>query len=68
MLLRNDLPADAMAGALEFEQRVLDEDLVVQTRLGVTLPLDLTVEVHTKADRVTIELRRALAAFLKRAA
>ena len=68
VLLRNDLPADAMAGALEFEQRVLDEDLVVQTRLGVTLPLDLTVEVHTKADRVTIELRRALAAFLKRAA
>ena len=69
VLYRNDLPAEAMAGALEFEQRVLDEDLALQSRMGgVTLPLDLTVEVHTKADRVTIEMRRSLAAFLRRAA
>ena len=64
VLFRNDVAADAMPSALEFEQRVLDEDLAVQTSLGVTLPLDLTVEVHTKADRLTIELRRSLARFL----
>jgi vanillate O-demethylase monooxygenase subunit len=63
-LLRNDLPAEAMAHALEFEQRVLDEDLVVQRAMRVTLPLDLTAEVHTKADRLTIELRRSLARFI----
>ena len=67
VLMRNDLPAEAMAHALEFEQRVLDEDLALQTRMSVTLPLDLTVEVHTTADRLTIELRRCLAAFVKRA-
>jgi len=64
VLFRNDLPAEAMAHAMEFEQRVLDEDLAIQGRIAATLPLDLTVEVHTKADRVTIELRRSLARFL----
>jgi vanillate O-demethylase monooxygenase subunit len=63
-LLRNDLPPAAMGHALEFEQRVLDEDLVVQRRMQISLPLDLTTEVHTKADRLTIELRRCLARFL----
>ena len=64
VLLRNDVPSDAMAEALAFEQCVLDEDLAIQRRLGASLPLDLTVEVHTKADRLTIELRRRLANFL----
>lgn len=63
-LARNDVAADAMPDAIDFEQRVLAEDLVIQRQLGVALPLDLTVEVHTKADRLTIELRRRLAAFL----
>ncbi len=63
-LARNDVPAEAMPDAIEFEQRVLAEDLVIQRQLGVALPLDLTVEVHTKADRLTIELRRRLATFL----
>ena len=53
-----------MPHALEFEQRVLDEDLVIQRRMTTSLPLDLTTEVHTKADRLTIELRRSLARFL----
>jgi len=64
VLLHNDVPSDAMAEALAFEQCVLDEDLAIQRRLGASLPLDLTVEVHTKADRLTIELRRRLANFL----
>lgn len=64
VLFRNDVPADALAEAVEFEQRVLDEDIVVQRTLRTSLPLDLTTEVHTKADKVTIELRRCLARFL----
>lgn len=64
VLLRNDVPAEALAEAVEFEQRVLDEDIVVQQTLRTSLPLDLTTEVHTKADKVTIELRRCLARFL----
>lgn len=65
-LARNDVAAEAMPAAIEFEQRVLAEDLAIQQRLTVSLPLDLTVEVHTKADRLTIELRRRLAAFVAR--
>ena len=37
---------------------------MVQRTLRTALPLDLTTEVHTKADRLTIELRRCLARFL----
>ena len=64
VLLRNDVPPEALAEAIAFEQRVLDEDVVVQTTLPTALPLDLTTEVHTKADKLTIELRRTLARLL----
>jgi vanillate O-demethylase monooxygenase subunit len=60
-LIRNDLDAGQLAHAAEFEQRVLEEDLVVQRRMLGRMPLDRTVEVHTRADRLTIELRRSLA-------
>ncbi len=63
-LWRNDLGGDAVAasGAVAFEQRVLDEDLAVQSRYDrLALPLGLRSEVHTRADRNTIELRRVLA-------
>lgn len=63
-LQRNDVPAAAMPEALVFEQRVLEEDLAIQRRMSTTMPLELTAEVHTKADRLTIELRRCLARFL----
>lgn len=66
-IYRNDIAAEAMDDAVKFEERVLAEDLVIQSRLPSALPLDLTVEVHTKADRVTIELRRVLSEFLQRA-
>jgi phenylpropionate dioxygenase-like ring-hydroxylating dioxygenase large terminal subunit len=65
-LWRNDLDGDQerMARCVEFEQRVLDEDLRIQSRYeDLTLPLDPTVEVHTKADRLTLELRRLLREF-----
>ncbi|MHB1508549.1 MAG: Rieske 2Fe-2S domain-containing protein [Acidimicrobiales bacterium] len=63
-LWRDDLGEDvaARADAIAFEQRVLREDLLVQSRYDdLSLPLDLRTEVHTRADRNTMELRRVLA-------
>jgi vanillate O-demethylase monooxygenase subunit len=63
-LWRNDLEDDpaAAASSIAFEQEVLNEDLAVQSRYDLlSLPLDLRTEVHTRADRNTMELRRVLA-------
>jgi phenylpropionate dioxygenase-like ring-hydroxylating dioxygenase large terminal subunit len=63
-LWRNDVsgdPARARAVAA-FEVAVINEDLRLQaTYRDVRLPLDPTVEVHTRADRTTLQLRRILA-------
>jgi phenylpropionate dioxygenase-like ring-hydroxylating dioxygenase large terminal subunit len=62
-LWRNDLggDADAMAAAIKFEVEVLEEDLRVQEAYDqLFLPLDPRAEVHTRADRSTLELRRLL--------
>jgi vanillate O-demethylase monooxygenase subunit len=61
---RDDLGGDRhrMAEAVSFEEKILDEDMAVQERfVDHDLPLDLTTEVHVKADRATVELRRILA-------
>ena len=51
-----------LAECVAFERKILDEDLALQERYrDRRLPLDLTAEVHVKADRMTIELRRILA-------
>jgi vanillate O-demethylase monooxygenase subunit len=66
-LWRNDLSGDPAAreNAIAFEQEVLAEDLAVQSRYDdLSLPLDLRAEVHTRADRNTIELRRVLSDFV----
>jgi phenylpropionate dioxygenase-like ring-hydroxylating dioxygenase large terminal subunit len=63
-LWRNDLDGDTdrMDEAVAFEVAVLREDLVVQEAfVDLVLPLDPTAEVHTRADRTTLELRRVLA-------
>jgi vanillate O-demethylase monooxygenase subunit len=63
LVARNDLDGDAdrLAEAVSFEEKVVAEDLMVQERYrDLRLPLDLTTEVHVKADRVTVELRRIL--------
>jgi phenylpropionate dioxygenase-like ring-hydroxylating dioxygenase large terminal subunit len=70
---RNDLGGDPhrMAEAVAFERKVVDEDLALQERYvdrRLPLPLDLTAEVHVKADRMTIELRRILGALVAAAA
>ena len=63
-LWRNDLGGDpeAMAAAVRFETAVLNEDLCIQEAFEeLALPLDTTMEVHTRSDRSTLELRRLLA-------
>jgi vanillate O-demethylase monooxygenase subunit len=62
-LWRDDLGGDAerMEAAVAFEVDVLREDLAVQeTYHELVLPLAVTDEVHTRADRTTLELRRVL--------
>jgi vanillate O-demethylase monooxygenase subunit len=63
-LWRDDVSGDPvrMAEAVEFEVAVLREDLRIQESFyELALPLELTAEVHTRADRTTLELRRVLA-------
>ena len=67
---RDDLEGDphGMAEAVAFERKIIDEDLALQERyVDRRLPLDLTAEVHVKADRMTIEMRRILGDFVARA-
>lgn len=71
VVMRNDLDGDRhrLADALSFEQKVLEEDLGIQERFrNRSLPLDLTAEMHVRADRMTVELRRILADFVAAAA
>ncbi len=63
-IARDDIGDDPerLAAALAFEEGVVAEDLELQRRfVDLTLPLDLTAEVHTRADRATVEMRRILA-------
>jgi vanillate O-demethylase monooxygenase subunit len=62
-LWRNDLDGSEqrMNEAIDFEVAVVNEDLAIQSRYDVLeLPLDVTQELHTRADKTTIELRRIL--------
>lgn len=67
---RNDLDGstERMNEAVDFEVAVIEEDLAVQSRYhDLVMPLDLTTEVHTRADKTTVELRRVLSDFVERA-
>jgi vanillate O-demethylase monooxygenase subunit len=62
-LWRNDLAGEheRMAEAIDFEVAILREDLAIQEAFGeLVLPLAPSDEVHTRADRITLELRRVL--------
>jgi phenylpropionate dioxygenase-like ring-hydroxylating dioxygenase large terminal subunit len=57
-------PPAAVAAEVEFERRVLEEDLRLQRQMvGDGLPLDTRDELHVRADRLGIALRRALCDF-----
>jgi len=67
-LWRNDLESSSerMRQAIDFEVAVVTEDLALQSRYeNLALPLDTTREVHTRADRTTVELRRVLSDFVE---
>lgn len=62
-LWRDDLDGDRsrMDDAVAFEMAVVEEDLAIQSKFDVlSVPLSVTDEVHTRADKTTIELRRVL--------
>ncbi|MFK8024260.1 MAG: Rieske 2Fe-2S domain-containing protein [Ilumatobacter sp.] len=63
LMARNDFDGDptSIADMLEFEDRVLDEDLEVLEAFHTNvLHLDPTVEVHARADRLSLAYRRQL--------
>ena len=69
-LWRNDLDGstERMRDAIAFEVAVVEEDLRIQSRYErLEMPLDVSCEVHTRADRTTLELRRVLADFVEKA-
>ncbi len=49
--------------AVEYEMSIFAEDLDLQREAmsGLEFPLDLAAELHTRADRVSVEFRRVLA-------
>jgi phenylpropionate dioxygenase-like ring-hydroxylating dioxygenase large terminal subunit len=70
-LWRDDLSGDPvrLADAVSFEVAVLQEDLRIQESFAeLVLPLGRTDEVHTRADRTTLELRRVLSDLVSSAA
>jgi vanillate O-demethylase monooxygenase subunit len=55
--------SDAAEAAAKYEMSIFEEDLVLQERAlsGLEFPLDPSAELHTRADRVSVEFRRVLA-------
>lgn len=67
-LWRNDLDgsSERMQEAVDFEIAVIEEDLALQSRYeALGMPLDVTIEIHTRADKTTLELRRILKDFVE---
>jgi phenylpropionate dioxygenase-like ring-hydroxylating dioxygenase large terminal subunit len=56
--------AEQAESAVKYEMSILEEDLDLQRRAlsGLEFPLDVGAELHTRADRVSVEFRRVLAA------
>ena len=52
------------ASAAKYEMSIFEEDLDLQRRAlsGLEFPLDVAAELHTRADRVSVEFRRVFAA------
>ncbi|HEX6522396.1 MAG TPA: Rieske 2Fe-2S domain-containing protein [Streptosporangiaceae bacterium] len=55
------------SSAVEYEMSIFAEDLDLQREAmsGLEFPLDLAGELHTRADRVSVEFRRVLADAVK---
>ena len=61
-LVRNDITSDEVGqGFVDYELAVVAEDLRTLGRIEPkALAIDPTIEVHTRVDRTTVELRRVL--------
>jgi phenylpropionate dioxygenase-like ring-hydroxylating dioxygenase large terminal subunit len=69
VMARNDLDDSEMERCVTDEDAILLEDLAIMERYtAMTLDTDLTVEVHTKADRLSVAWRRLLKAMPSTAA
>lgn len=67
---RDDLDGsdERLREAIDFEVAVVEEDLRLQSSYDVLeLPLDVTQEIHTRADKTTLELRRILGDLMRAA-
>ena len=55
---------DEAESVAKYEMSIVEEDLDLQRRAlsGLEFPLDPAAELHTKADRISVEFRRVLAA------
>lgn len=55
---------DGADSTAKYEMTIFEEDLDLQRRAlsGLEFPLDISAELHTRADRVSVEFRRVLAA------
>jgi phenylpropionate dioxygenase-like ring-hydroxylating dioxygenase large terminal subunit len=56
--------AEQADNTIKYEMMIFTEDLDLQRRAlsGLEFPLDISAELHTRADRVSVEFRRVLAA------
>ena len=61
VMCRNDVDEQGMAECVVAEDEILLEDLRILERFtDMTLQLDLTIEVHTRADRLSVAWRRLM--------
>jgi phenylpropionate dioxygenase-like ring-hydroxylating dioxygenase large terminal subunit len=67
VMARNDFGGDRakLDASVEFEDRVLDEDLaILESYRHTAVPLDPRVEIHTRTDKLSLAYRRMLAAMV----
>jgi phenylpropionate dioxygenase-like ring-hydroxylating dioxygenase large terminal subunit len=63
VMARNDVDRAAMERSVKDEDVILQEDLAILERFDrMGVDLDLTTEVHTKADRLSVAWRRMMGA------
>ena len=61
-IARNDDPDEAKkAGIIALDQKIQSEDRELLNNIRPEFPLDTRTEMHTKADRMTVEYRKILA-------
>ncbi len=58
----DDPPPERWQGIIDVDRQVQSEDRELLEGVRPEFPLEITTEVHTKSDRMTLEYRRVLAA------